>query len=72
MEQFLINTIKYWPNPFNLEEGKSQTSQVFKKTSQFKRRYISNITGCNLVEKYLSPLIKAQLYFGIRRGKIYN
>ena len=30
-EQFLINTIKYWQNPFHLEEGKSQISQVWKK-----------------------------------------
>ena len=44
-EQFLINTIKYWQNPFHLEEGKSQISQVWKKTSQFDRRQISNNTG---------------------------
>ena len=79
-EQFLINTIKYWPNPFNLEEGKSQTSQVWKKNKSIwqkgnlkhHRFWKNKFVLCILVEKYLSPPIKPQLYFGIWWGKTYN
>ena len=57
-EQFLINTIKYWPNQFHLEEGKSQTSQVWKKTSQFGRRQISNITGFEKINLFYAFWLK--------------
>ena len=57
-EQFLINTIKYWQNPFHLEEGKSQTSQVWKNSSQFDRREISNITGFEKINLFYAFWLK--------------